>query len=478
VTARAQKRESTAGAAARIAALAIALLAVPLGGAAHGRDCASADAVFPIDSNLGGRYLKDATGRPFLMIGDSPWSLIADLSREDADLYLRDRQSRGFNTLLVNLIEHEFTLDAPANAYGERPFIAEEAFSAMNEAYFDHAAWVLERACELGFLVLLAPAYAGYGGGDHGWYAAMVEAGPDRLRSYGRFVAKRLGGLPNIVWVHGGDYDPPDKELVRAVIAGIDEAAPDAVHTAHGAPETRLLDYWVDEPWLAINTVYTYGHVHAAAAEQFRRTGDRPFIFIEGAYENEFGAGGERVRMQAYQALLSGASGQLFGNNPIWHFDGPGLHPRPSSWQEQLDSPGSRSMSVLAQLFASVEWWRLEPDLGSSLLRYGHGRAASRAVAALADDGSFGLVYIPSQRVIRLDTAGLAGSRVHLAWLDPTTGEVTDLAASPVEKRRFRVRSPGLNSAGDGDWVLMLTADREEAPGMRRGEVSRGATLE
>lgn len=456
-----QQREFGAKAAIHAATLVTALLTIPVGVAACDWKGVSAEAVFPIEPNIGGRYLQDAAGRPFLMIGDSPWSLIADLTREDAEIYLKDRQSRGFNTLLVNLIEHKFTMDAPANAYGERPFVGDHAFSKPNEAYFDHAAWVLERACDLGFLVLLAPAYAGYGGGDHGWYTAMVEAGPDRLRSYGRFLGRRFGNLANIVWVHGGDYDPPDKELVRAIVAGIEETAAEAIHTAHGAPETRLLDYWIDEPWLAINNVYTYGHVHAAALEQFRRHGDRPFFFMEGAYENEFGAGGERVRMQAYQALLSGASGQLFGNNPIWHFDGPGLHPSPTGWQEQLDSPGARSMSVLADLFSTVEWWRLEPDLSDSLLRSGHGRARSRAVAALANDGSFGLVYIPSRRVIRLDTGGFSTGRVHLSWLDPATGEITAVAGSPVEQRQFRIRSPGPNGARDTDWVLVLQADAD-----------------
>ena len=49
-----------------------------------------------------------------------------------------------------------------------------------------------------------------------------------------------------------------------------------------------------------------------------------PFFLIESAYENEHGAGELRVRIQAYQALLSGASGHIYGNNPVWHFDGPG----------------------------------------------------------------------------------------------------------------------------------------------------------
>ena len=74
---------------------------------------------FPLAVRPGERYLDDAEGRPFLIHGDTAWSLIADLTREDVDLYLRDRRARGFNTLLVNLIESRFATNAPANAYGQ-----------------------------------------------------------------------------------------------------------------------------------------------------------------------------------------------------------------------------------------------------------------------------------------------------------------------------------------------------------------------
>jgi Protein of unknown function (DUF4038) len=77
---------------------------------------------FPLRVEAGKRYLVDAVGKPFLIHGDTAWSLIADLTREDVERYLADRRDRGFNTLLVNLIETRFARNAPANAYGELPF--------------------------------------------------------------------------------------------------------------------------------------------------------------------------------------------------------------------------------------------------------------------------------------------------------------------------------------------------------------------
>jgi hypothetical protein len=65
-------------------------------GAAAGTD---ASAAFPLTTKPGKRYLEDADGKPFLVHGDTAWSLIADLRREDVERYLDDRRARGFNTI-------------------------------------------------------------------------------------------------------------------------------------------------------------------------------------------------------------------------------------------------------------------------------------------------------------------------------------------------------------------------------------------
>ena len=123
-----------------------------------------------------------------------------------------------------------------------------------------------------------------------------------------------------------------------------------ALHTAHGAPETAALDYWRGEPWLQVNNVYTYGPVYHPALRQYARPERMPFFLIESAYETEHETTERRLRSQAYQAVLSGAAGQIFGNNPIWHFDGPGLYAASVTWQQALGSRGAQSMSHLRNL--------------------------------------------------------------------------------------------------------------------------------
>lgn len=425
----------------------------------------SGDFTFPLNLAPGKRFLEDKTGRPFFMHGDTAWSLIAELTRDEADLYLSDRRARGFNAILVNLIEHRFATNAPANAYSDRPFLVDGDYSTPNEAYFKHADWVLRRACELGFLVLLTPSYAGNGGGPEGWYQEMVESGTQKLHGYGRFVGQRYASFENIVWVHGGDYNPPDKDLVRAIVDGIREVDANALHTAHGSPGSAALEHWRGEPWLSLNNVYTYEPVHASSLQQ-HLSETIPFFLLESAYENEHDAGEHRIRVQAYQAILSGAAGHLFGNNPIWHFSGPGIYPVETTWQEALGSRGARSMTVFHDLISSVKWWLLEPDSEARFVTAGGGGYKTRSVAAHAKDGSFALAYLPTGRGITLDLANLSGPWIAARWVDPSNGQFVAVEGSPFRVGTTHYFVPNSrNHAGLADWVLELTSKTDSSPG-------------
>lgn len=424
--------------------------------AAAGDGQAACGGKFPLRVEAEKHYLIDAAGQPFFMQGDAAWSLIGDLRQEEVNLYLEDRKARGFNAVLVNLLEHRFSRNAPANAYGEAPFTG-PAFGVLNEAFFAHADHVLQKACELGLLVLLAPAYLGYGGGSDGWYGEMSQAGAEKLLAYGRFVASRYRRFDNIMWVHGGDFDPPDMDLVRAVAKGIMEEDPHALGTAHNAPETVPLDFWGREPWLRVNNIYTYGSVYQAAIREYGLERGMPFFLMESAYEFEHGADEFRIRIQASHAVFAGAFGHVFGNNPIWHFGGPGLHPETMGWRDALDSPGAKSMEVLHDFISSIKWWKLVPDSGNTLLVGGIRNDAMRAVAASAADGSFAVVYMPDNEGVTVDLAQFSTSVVDARWRDPTSGETSPVDGSPFAAGMQGFSPPASNAHGYSDWILELS---------------------
>ena len=98
----------------RLCTVTLALLAVAPSPASEPR--------FPLKIAEGQRFLVDQDGTPFLVVGDVAWSLIVQLHEADIDRYLDDRRSRGFNSIIVNLIEHKFCTNAPKTRAGLTPF--------------------------------------------------------------------------------------------------------------------------------------------------------------------------------------------------------------------------------------------------------------------------------------------------------------------------------------------------------------------
>jgi hypothetical protein len=395
------------------------------------------------------RHLVDSTGRPFMIRGDAPWCLITQLKRDEVDRYLQTRRQQGFNAVLVELTEPKLCAHAPQDAYGAAPYRTPGDFTTPNEAYFAHADEVIAQAEAHGFVVLLTPAYTGYEGNDTGWYRQMTAAGAVNLRAYGRYVAQRLAARHNIIWVQGGDFDPPEKALVRAVAQGIRDVDPNALQTFHGGRQTAALAYWgTGESWLNVNDIYTSdATVVRHAFTEYRRS-TVPYFLIEAHYENEHGADESVVRRQAYQALLSGASGHVMGNKPVWGFF-PG-------WQAQLTSGGATTLAHLHRFFDAIPWWTLQPDMDSSLLRAGAG-SGLQAVAAASADGRLAVAYTPSQRFLTCNLARLRGPSVDARWFDPTSGVYAEVPGSPFDAAGLRVFTPpGPNSRGYDDWVLLL----------------------
>src|SRR5271169_1729065 len=113
--------------------------------------------IYPLNISQNRRYLVDQAGSPFLLQGDAAWSLVVGPTLEEVELYLKNRASKNFNAVIVDLIEHFLSKSPPKNVYGVDPFTTPGDFSTPNEAYFAHADWVIKKAAENNILVLLVP---------------------------------------------------------------------------------------------------------------------------------------------------------------------------------------------------------------------------------------------------------------------------------------------------------------------------------
>jgi len=120
----------------------------------------------------------------------------------------------------------------------------------------------------------------------------------------------------------------------------------------------------------------------------------------------------------------------------------------------------------LLRLVETIPWWRLAPDVRHELVTAGFGtwKQADYVTAALADDGSAGVAYLPDARQITANLTKFSG-RVTARWFDPASGQFTAIAGSPFGNTGPQdFTPPGKNAGGDSDWVLVLDGASKEYP--------------
>ena len=393
----------------------------------------------------------DKNNQPFFIVGDAAWSLIAQLNNADTVTYLADRASRGFNTIITNLLEHQFASRAPANINGDLPFAGTAFQSPENEAYFAHADYVIQQAENYGLTVLLFPAYAGYLCGSQGWCAEMRAATDAQMYSWGQYVGNRYKNHNNIIWVIGADVDPTAyanlQSRLNQVALGIKASDPNhSLMTSHNAPGKSAMDSWTGYSWLTLNSAYQSDvGMASACASNYSRSGALPLFAIEDYYENENSMTALDLRNEAYWAVLNGCTlGRVFGNNPIWDFS--------TGWQNSLGSTGSVQAALLGKLMLSREFWLMAPDLDHTVMTAGYGSAITLAVTSRSIDGQTIVSYIPTQRQVTVNMSKItdSGNQARSWWFNPRNGSAT-LIGTYANSGSRNFTPPDTN-----DWVLVI----------------------
>lgn len=411
---------------------------------------------WPLRADPSSRHLVDAAGAPFFIHGAALWSLATNLDRAGISQVLADRQVKGFNAVVFELIEHWFTSQSPRyrNKEGQDPFSPMTDFASPNPAYWALIDYAIAEASRRDMLCLLTPAYWGIPHNAHeGWSAEVRAAGDEALLSYGRFLGRRYLGQRNLVWVMGGDADVlgADQQKQNRIAEGILEVDPHALLTAHATTNSASRDVW-SASWIALDLVYKWeaygGYVWEGIERSRARLPARPCLLFEGQYENENGDPA-LCRRQAYQSVLAGGCGHFFGNNPTWHFNASGRDQ--TDWRTQLDTTATLQMRHVKSLFTAYPWWLLEPQTGQRLVVSDLGAGSARICPALAADRSFAMIWTPGTR-FTADLAALAPAALRARWYDTLRGSYLPAEAGVVANSGARGFSP------PGEAVLVLDA--------------------
>ena len=419
------------------------------------------------------RFLVTESGRPFFWLGDTAWELFHRTTRADAETYLSRRSKQGFTVVQAVVLAELNGLTDP-NAYGHLP-LQDNDPTHPNEAYFQHVDWIVSRANAIGIYVGMLPTW-----GDKWnkrWGSGPEIFTPENAAVYGEWLGRRYR-TAGIVWILGGDRpveSEQHKQILRALATGLRKGDGGAhLMTLHPSGGSGSAQWFHDEAWLNFN-LRQNGHQaeytgrYDQTLSDYKRTPPKPVIDGEPLYEDhpisfdakKYGHSvAADVRRPLYWDLFNGACGHTYGHHSVWQMWAPDRKPINDPlmpWLEALDRPGADQMHHAKDLLLSRPFLGRIPD-DSMLVTDRVSTSVPGAgrywfVATRDADGSYAMVYVPTNRKFKVRMDRIHAPRVKAWWFDPRTGKSTSAGEFP-NTGEHEFEPP---NAGEGlDWVLVL----------------------
>lgn len=291
-----------------------------------------------------GRYFMTEDGEPFFWLGDTPWLILRNVNREDAEIFLENRREKGFNVLQI-MVLHSLEMENP---YGDKALIDKDVTKPnVKEGndpedpdqydYWDHMDYIIKLAESKGMYAALVPV----------WGSNVGKGGVTREQAhiYGEWIANRYKNYSNIIWLNGGDINGADStEVWQALGESIRRVDENHLMTFHPRGRTSSTEWFHNENWLDFN-MFQSGHrtyeqgvsgprqkEHGEdnwryIEEDWAMTPIKPVLDGEPSYENithglSKGQDSPRwtaadVRRYAYWSVFAGGAGFTYGENSV-----------------------------------------------------------------------------------------------------------------------------------------------------------------
>lgn len=429
------------------------------------------------------RYLQHKDGTPFFYLGDTAWELFHRLNREEADLYLTNRASKGF-TVIQAVALAELDGHTVPNAYGHLPLEQLDPARPATKAgaendYWDHVDYIIQEANRLGMYVGLLPTWGRY------WHDNIYENGnqplfnPTNAQIFGEFLGNRYQDC-QIIWILGGDRNIENeyqKQIIRAMAEGIKKGSKGRqLITFHPSGGKGSSEWFHNEAWLDFNMRQNghnqnYPDAYSRTLDDYRLQPTKPVIDGEPLYEDHplmfrpdrYGHSiAADVRRPFYWNLFSGACGHTYGHHSIWQmFDPIFKRTAPNyplmSWKEALNQPGSQQMTYGRMLMESRPMKNRIPDdsiiVASSVTTAIPGSGCYRFVATRDEASTYLMVYAPIGRSFTVRTRLIKGEKLKAWWYNPRNGKAQRIGIFKNSgEMEFTPPEPGEVQ----DWVLVI----------------------
>ncbi|MFH1069994.1 MAG: DUF4038 domain-containing protein [Candidatus Glassbacteria bacterium] len=411
------------------------------------------------------RYLEDADGRPFFLVGDCPQNLPLKLPVAEIDGYMAEVASKGFNWLWICIDGQNsggLATKSPVDKQGNRMMTSDWDIGTLNDKYFLTIDAIVKAAERHGHYCAFTPL------SECQWSQDNINRNSaDKWLDYGRFLGKRYKDEPNIVWMIGNDNI--NQMAQHAVVEGIKGTGDTHLITVNWRPGFHkqgsgwIRKHQYGENWVDLDAWYINAPIHEGGAPcywqkiEYERVEPMPSFQCEAEYQQPYAKASDLAcRMQNYYvALGGGCGGQVYGA---------GFLDDASEYDSYKNNGGRVQAIYFRDLFVSRDWTTLAPDYGHKFVTAGYGTLSPTSqdyVGAAINGVTLGLAYCPTEAPVTVALSLFVG-KVQARWYDPTNGRFQGIADSPfanVGSRQFT--PPGKNSTGDGDWVLVLESGKK-----------------
>lgn len=449
------------------------------------------------------RYFENQDGTPFVWIADTNWTMPQRMKWDDVIYFMEKRKAQGFTMLQIVALDPESDVEMKSPS-GHKALIDDD-LSKPNEKYFEYLDWILDKAEEYGFYVLLLPVWGQLVVGDN-WanqtFDKTCHAG--NSYEYGKFIGNRYKDRKNILWCLGGDRHPIHKEIEyfdvwRNMAEGLAKGLTEkdlkhneskeeweklliTYHACHAAEnhECSTMSYWTDaDKWISYIMLQS-GHSGAPknyeiVKKEYDREITMPVWDGEPAYEDapNFPNIGQyhgpwMVRKRAYWSLLAGSFGHTYGQwsiwatrseretNPIFKY----------SWLESVEHPGANQIKYLRDFMESKEFMKAVPSQEILLNQ----KEKAEDILDLHNQASMNIqdkevfVYLPSGGKELVDLSKLVDSKLSVWWFNTKDGKFYDEKNNETEtpeivevtKENYKIEINSPTSGEDNDWLCII----------------------
>ncbi len=240
---------------------------------------------WPASVSAGNRRFLDQKGNVYLLKTMASWAMAQNCTNAEITNALEGLKALGFNAVTVSpfgVHMNDSFGDRYKNKAGQRFFTDAPYASSLGPAW-SSMDWIMTEATRLQMTVVFSLFMSW---GNTGTVPDLAKAGTKNAYNFGKNVATRYTGYPNIVWHVMGDfrwsYSQGPGPGLDAIYHGIKdtEGATHRLIIAEPANGSTSFDQFISEEgpkgyqWFkqSANTVYDYG---SSSVEQFDKVYDR-----------------------------------------------------------------------------------------------------------------------------------------------------------------------------------------------------------